>query len=150
MKKLNKKNLKLLTFALLSTTILTSSYSVFLRSQYIEIKKENQKILGELDNFTSQVDIMIDYGNGTIIWYNNTRIIPGESLLNATQEIADIDYSVSEFGAFINSINGVEGTQNNFWIWNYYEDGWVMGLTGAGKKYLHEGDVVSWKYTDSY
>jgi hypothetical protein len=139
-----------LTFALLCTTILTSSYSVFLRNQYIEIKNENQKILRELDNFTSHVDILIDYGNGTIIWFNKTRIIPGESLLNITQDIADVDYTESEFGAFINSINGVEGTSNNFWIWYYYEDGWNMGLIGAGKKYLHEGDIVSWKYTDSY
>lgn len=131
-------------------TIITGSYSVFLRSQYIALKDENQKILKELHELTSTVDIMIDYGNGTKTWFNDTRIIPGESLLNVTKDITDLEYTMSEFGAFVSSINGIEGTQDNFWIWNYYEDGWKMGLTGADQKYLHEGDIVSWKYTDSF
>ena len=131
-------------------TIITGSYSVFLRSQYIALKDENQKILKELHELTSTVDIIIDYGNGTKTWFNDTRIIPGESLLNVTKDITDLEYTMSEFGAFVSSINGIEGTQDNFWIWNYYEDGWKMGLTGADQKYLHEGDIVSWKYTDSF
>jgi hypothetical protein len=131
-------------------TIITGSYSVFLRSQYIALKDVNQKILKELHELTSTVDIMINYGNGTKTWFNDTRIIPGESLLNVTKDITDLEYTMSEFGAFVSSINGIEGTKDNFWIWNYYEDGWKMGLTGAGQKYLHEGDIVTWKYTDSF
>jgi hypothetical protein len=142
--------MKLLAIGLLCMTIITGSYSVFLRSQYIALKDENQKILKELHELTSTVDIMIDYGNGTKTWFNDTRIIPGESLLNVTKDITDLEYTMSEFGAFVSSINGIEGTQDNFWIWNYYEDGWKMGLTGADQKYLHEGDIVSWKYTDSF
>jgi hypothetical protein len=147
---LNNQNLKLIALALLCTTIITGSYSIFLQSQINEIKDDNRKTLEELNKFTSKIDLMIDYGNGTQVWYNDTRIVPGESLLNITMEIAKVEFTMSEFGAFINSINGVEGTQNNFWIWNYYEDGWNMGMTGADKKYLHEGDIVSWEYTDSF
>jgi len=142
--------MKLLAIGLLCMTIITGSYSVFLRSQYIALKDENQKILKELHELTSTVDIMIDYGNGTKTWFNDTRIIPGESLLNVTKDITDLEYTMSEFGAFVSSINGIEGAKDNFWIWNYYEDGWKMGLTGADQKYLHEGDIVSWKYTDSF
>lgn len=147
---MSNQNVKWIIAALLCTNIVTGLYLIFQNNQLNSLREEYQKARDELEIFSATIDLMIDYGNGTVTWYNDTRIIPGESLLSVTNKIAQVEYTESEFGAFINSINGVEGGMESFWIWNYYEGSWKMGLTGAEKKYLHEGDIVSWEYTDSF
>ena len=115
--------------------------------KYTVLEEDYQKILVELEEFTALVDIMIDYNNGTVVWYNDTRIQIGASLLNATDIAFDIDVQSSNFGSFVTSVNGVNQDANHFWIWSIYEDEWSMGPVGADQFNLHDGDIVGWTYT---
>ena len=92
---------------LLCTTIAAGAGAVYLNTRVGALEADLQRVLSELESFTATVDIMIDYGNGTAAWFNGTRIGAGESLLNATRRVAELDYTVFEFGAFVNTVNGV-------------------------------------------
>ncbi len=144
---MNENTYKLLAAAFLCTTIAASALALNYNYKYTTLEEDYQTVLGELEDFTALVDIMVDYGNGTIVWFNDTRIQTGENLLQATGLVCDIEYQTSDFGSFITSVNGLEQDATHFWIWNLYEDEWTMGPVGADQYSLHDGDVVGWTYT---
>ncbi|MBS7653894.1 MAG: hypothetical protein QXJ40_05815 [Candidatus Bathyarchaeia archaeon] len=122
---------------------------------YMEAQKYRQlydETLRELSKFSGYilVNIMIDYGNGSTVWHNNTAIARGASLFEATKTIAEVAYEKYPFGVFITAINNVAGNQTHAWlwyIWNSTKKGWDFGPTGAESFILREGDVASWVYT---
>jgi len=132
---------------LLCTTLAAGAAAVYLNNRVNALEAEYERTLGELEEFTATVDVKIDYGNGTATWYNDTRIGAGESLLNATLRVADLDYTMYEFGVFVNTVNGVGGDTDKYWLWSYIDDGWQPGMVGADQWRLHDGDTVAWTYT---
>lgn len=132
---------------LLCTTLAAGAAALYLNNRVNALEAEYERTLSELKEFTATVDVRIDYGNGTAAWFNSTRIGASESLLNATLRVADLEYTVYEFGVFLNAVNGVGGDPDRFWLWSYYEDGWQSGSVGADVWRLHDGDVVAWAYT---
>jgi len=111
------------------------------------VEADYRRTLDDLERLTIVVDIMLDYGNGTVVWFNGTRVAAGETLLDTTSRVVDVLYTVTEFGAFVDAVNGVSGEENHYWIWFTYEGDWVMGPVGADAWRLHDGDVVAWRYT---
>lgn len=144
---MNENTYKLLAAAFLCTTIAASAFALNYNYKYYTLEADYQTVLGELEDFTALVDIMIDYGDGAVVWYNDTRIQTGANLLEATGIACEIEYQTSDFGSFITKINGVEQDATHFWLWNYYDDGWQMGPVGADQYSLHDGDIVGWTYT---
>ena len=132
--------------ALLCTALVSGAAALYLNNRVNALEADYMKALNELEEFTVTVDIMIDYGNGTVAWYNGTRVAAGESLLEATGRVAELDYSVTEYGAFVNAVNGVSGELNKYWMWSYYDGGWQFGPVGADQWRLHSGDRVAWVY----
>ena len=132
---------------LLCTTIAAGAGALYLINRVNALETEYERTLSELEEFTATVDVKIDYGNGTVIWFNGTRIGAGESLLNATLRVADLDYTMYEFGVFVNMMNGVGGDPDKYWLWSYMDDGWQSGMVGADQWRLHDGDAVAWTYT---
>jgi hypothetical protein len=145
---MSESNIKWVAAALLCTTLVSGAAALYLNGRVNALEAEYQRTLGELERFTVTVNILIDYGNGTSVWYNDTRVAVGESMLEATEQVADVDYSVTEYGAFINGVNGVSGELNRYWIWSYYDGGWQYGPVGADQWRLHSGDKVAWVYTE--
>ena len=138
------------TAALLCATLATSYTTIQYYIQAEDHKRNYESLLRDLEFLTIVVNLKIDYGNGTLIWYNSTRVPLDATLLTATKMVASVDYSVSELGAFVNKINGVGEDPNCFWLWNYLDPetgGWVFGPVGCDQWVLHNGDVVSWTYT---
>jgi hypothetical protein len=140
--------------ALLCTNIITGYLYVDKQSKYDKLQTDYEALeqavanaQGSLDDLTILVNLKIDYGD-SVIWYNSTRIPLNSNLLEATEFVADVDYTLGEYGAFVESIDDIGGDPNMYWIWNYYEDGgWQYGPTGADSWTLHDGDVVSWAYS---
>jgi hypothetical protein len=109
---------------------------------------------------TVTVNIGINYGNGTIEWYNGT-VPSGEFLLNATMRVATVEFTnYSGFtgpglpGAFVTSINGV--AQNpaanlywTYWVYNPQTQQYVMGQVGAGSYALTSDQTVQWYYQNT-
>lgn len=132
---------------LLCTTLAAGAGALYLNNRLNALEAEYERTLKELEEFTATVDVKIDYGNGTVAWFNGTRIGVGESLLNATRHAAEIDYTMYDFGVFVNTLNGVGGDADKYWLWSYYDEGWQSGSMGADQWRLHDGDAVAWTYT---
>ncbi len=140
---------KWLTAIFLCTTIGVGGLSLYYYNQLEGVTRDYESLLIEIEELTILVDIQLDYGNDTIVWFNNTRLPVGASLFNATEKIAEIEFSETDFGVFILSINSVGG-DSKFWLWDYYDSNlgeWVFGPVGSDKWVLHDGDQVSWKYS---
>jgi len=136
--------------ALLCTTIAASYAAINYHSQVESYKKNYEALLEDLEGLTILVNIKIDYGNGTVAWYNETRVPLDSTLLTATQIVASVEYSTSEYGAFVNKINGVGEDPDTYWLWSYWDPdkrSWEFGPVGADQWVLHNGDTVSWTYT---
>ncbi len=116
--------------------------------------------LSELEKYTVLVNICIDYGNGTVVWYNDTRVPLGATLFNATSEVAVLNYTVwnlpgygypDDKAIFIDAINGVwnDYQANKYWQW-YYWDGsqWVLGPVGCNHPdaTVEDGGIYMWRY----
>ena len=144
---MSESRYKWVAAALLCTTLVAGAAALYLNERVNALEAEYLRALSELERFTVTVDILIDYGNGTSAWYNGTRVAAGESLLEATGRVAELDYTVTEYGAFVNAVNGVSGEPNKYWIWSYYEGGWQYGPVGGDQWRLHDGDAVAWVYT---
>jgi hypothetical protein len=72
------------------------------------------------------------------------------SLLTATQLLCSVDYTTSELGAFINTIDDIGGDADTYWLWFYLDEDtgvWEYGPSGADLWVLHNGDTVAWAYT---
>jgi hypothetical protein len=144
---MNEKTYKLIAVVLLCTTIGAGALAINYNFQLKELEEDYQIVLKELEDFSALVNIMVDFGNGTVIWYNDTRIQTGASVLDATLIAVEADYQTSDFGSFVTSINGKEQDSTHFWIWSVYEDEWGMGPVGADQYNLHDGDIIGWTYT---
>jgi len=82
------------------------------------------------------VNLMVDYGNGTRVWYNDTTAPPGlnayaMSVLLLGGRLGAVWYP--QFGEhFIEGVNGVNGTSSKSWfVWGSGPGGWVVSGTGA-------------------
>lgn len=118
--------------------------------------KDSLKTINKLNQILLDISpkIMVKYSNGTEVWYGNLTILPiGWSLFNATHNITNgrIEYQQFAFGTFITSINGVEQSQNNFWLWYIWDansTSWTFGPTGAEAYRLKSEDIVAWYLSD--
>lgn len=144
---MNENTIKLIAVALLCTTIAAGALAVNYNYQLQVLDEDYQAVLEELEDFTALVDVMIDYGNDTIVWYNDTRIQIGANVLDATIVACDTEYQTSDFGAFVTMVNGVEQDTSHFWLWSIYLDEWTIGTVGADQYKIHDGDIIGWTYT---
>jgi hypothetical protein len=138
------------TVLLLCTTIVGGNLSLYYYSQAQSYLSEVESLSKELNGVTMLVNLKLDYGNGTLRWFNSTRVPIDATLLTVSKIDLNANYSVSSLGAFVTSINGVSGDPHHYWAWSYYDKTsrtWVSGPVGSDKWVLHDGDSVAWTYT---
>lgn len=109
--------------------------------------------LGESKESQVTINLGIDYGNGTRVWYNGTEgKTLYEAMLNAGWGIQGTSYGV--MGMYIKAINGVEESASEwrFWGWWSWTDfGWAHGGSACDKYVVSPGETILWYYspTDS-
>ncbi len=136
--------------ALLCTTIVASFYALDFQSKNIQLKENYEDLLSDIEELTISINLLIDFGDGNIVWFNDTRVPLDVNLLKATDILADIEYSTSEFGSFVTRINTIGEDPKKFWLWYYYkaeEGGWNFGPSAADIWILHDGDILAWRYS---
>jgi hypothetical protein len=146
---MNEK-LKWITALLVCITIGSISMMVYYYNRYQVLSSNYNNLLSDLNEVSIFVDIKIDYGNGNYEWQNETLLPIGSTLFEATIKIADVEYTSGEFGIFIESINGVKGGDQKFWMWNYYDEEkgeWALGPVASDQWMINDGDTLSWVYT---
>lgn len=137
------------TILLLCTTIVAGYSAVYFYSQAQSYKSNYEKISSDMASLTMSVNLKLDYGNGTVKWFNTTRVPLNSTVLTVTKMNLAIKYSLSDLGAFVATINGVSGDSHHYWGWSYWDMAkktWVLGPVGSDKWVLHDGDQVSWTY----
>jgi len=136
--------------ALLCGLIISSYLSLYYYMENTKYQQLYRDALKELAEHTIFVDILIDYGNGTKTWHNNTRVPVGTNLFNATKRVTKITYDKYDWGILVTSINGVSGDQRHFWLWDAWNPTkaqWEFGTVGADSLILKNGDKVRWVYS---
>lgn len=113
--------------------------------------QEYDSLLREYEKVTMRVNILIDYGNGTMVWHNNTLVSYGATLFNATERVAVVQstYWPQYQAVFIDAINGVPTTQEHWWWWKYWDANskeWKDGEVGADLYKLKPNEAVMWQY----
>lgn len=98
------------------------------------------------------VNIGFKYKDGKVEWHNSTKVPSGSTLLDATESVAEVNYTVYPgMGAFITSINGVKNEKPYYWMWWTWNPstGWTLGPVAADKYVLSAGETVLWYYEDT-
>jgi len=67
----------------------------------------------------------------------------GKTVLDLLKEHDDVEYTRSDLGVFVVSIDNLQSTDKDFWI--YYVDG-KMGPIAADKYQTKNGEKIEWKY----
>ena len=106
------------------------------------------------------VHMLVDYGNGTLRWYNDSTAQPGWNAYVATLVLLDGDLNATwypQFGSgehFVTAINGVPGTESLSWsIWTYGGNQWTYSQVGADLIQAQNGTTIAWAlcgYNSSY
>lgn len=122
-------------------------------ANYYQTSQNQQTTISNLQslvgNLGIKVNIVIDYGNGTAEWHNNTYIPIGFSLFNATQTIANLSYTTSEMGTFVTGVNGVmqNVTAGKYWVYDTWSNGtWEIVWSAALDYQLHNNEIVNWSF----
>jgi len=110
---------------------------------------------GVMGTLELKVDLCIDYGNGTVIWFNATSMPVGSSLFDLVQKEAEVNYdyyATMEPGhILVTSINGLEQNYltSQYWFWYYWdtETGkWIHGPVGCDGWKLEANGIYEWTY----
>ncbi|MBC7131291.1 DUF4430 domain-containing protein [Candidatus Bathyarchaeota archaeon] len=130
----------LASVVLLCWAIAASLLSVYYYYQYSDLAAR----VGEVT-----INLGIDYGNGTRIWYNGTKgSTLYDAMVNAGWEIKSTDYGV--MGLYINAINGLEESASDYKYWGWWswtDFGWSHGGTACDKYVPSPGETILWYYS---
>jgi type II secretory pathway pseudopilin PulG len=93
--------------------------------------------------------MLVDYGNGTRHWYNETTIEPGWNAYVVTLVLLGGNVQATwypQYGEhFLTGINGVSATASKSWfVWEYGKGGWTASQTGADGIQTHNGTTIAW------
>lgn len=112
-------------------------------------EKERQKIL---ENNTLSVDIVVDYGNGTVDTTEKTlsninRTEP-YTALEALNSVFDIDVVEYNWGTSISCINNKCEDESAGYYWFFWHNGSFSSVS-IEKYYLKDNDIITMKYMKS-
>jgi hypothetical protein len=138
----------LIVWSLVST--LTAAY-------YYSLYVETRRTFDELKSLAIDVNLLLDYGNGTQRWHNRTAIAGTtvfEILLAVTKNVS---YESSLYGAYVKAIDGVQEVQETktsgrawLWsLWNVTSSEWTKLMVPSDIYILKPNDSVAWRY-ESY
>lgn len=108
------------------------------------------------------VNALVNYGNGTSTWYNQTSVPIGWNFYNLTVSITsgrvEAIYYPNLQANYIIAINGVRNDNDGIhctfcWlIWSYCKNdhAWAFSALGADRIILVDGETHAWYYQDAF
>lgn len=100
---------------------------------------------------TSQVSVMFDYGDGTLTTVKNIDITSTSTVFDVLKHVTaeeKIDFKYKEYGDLGVMVDSIGDKTNNFAADQYWQF-WVnnaYSTAGASLYRLKAGDVIEWKY----
>jgi hypothetical protein len=111
---------------------------------YLKLKPQSARVYS--------ADILVNFGNGTRHWYNDTQTQPGWSVYTATVVLTGGNMQATWYPSFgehlVNALFGVSGTKTSYWIiWTYDPTSqWQKAQVGADLIPVNNGTVVAWTF----
>ena len=124
---------------------------------YYGLYVETRATFEELKSLAINANVLLDYGNGTLNWHNQTVIAGStafEALLGVTKKV---EYETGAYGVFVSSIEGVSNvvetpTSGRAWLWYWWNatsSKWTDLLKASDAYILKSDDSIAWRY-ESY
>ncbi len=152
---------RLLTIALsaaILVSILTTATTLYFYQEYTSAHQQYadyyQKYLAAVHNYTSirntviQVNVTLDYGNGTVDTNDVVYLAPNTTALDALKAVASVNttYWPAFEAWFIDAINEVYNNANGNNRWWVYAVNGEHALIGAAEYTIKDGDQIEWTY----
>ncbi|MHB1908213.1 MAG: hypothetical protein ACYCQJ_04985 [Nitrososphaerales archaeon] len=144
---------------LLAVSVLASTVSAYYYYEYsheVSVNASNKSELNYLltkENLTLSANLLIDYGNGTLHWYNSTIIQPDENMyvgtVVATGGNVNATYYPQYQEHFVTAINGVAQTSQvtwSNWLFNDTTKSWTVPLVGPDLVVMQNASSYAWTY----
>lgn len=100
------------------------------------------------------VDMLLEYGNGTKLWFNQTAVQPGWNAYIVTLVSVNGDLQATWYPNYDEHfVNGIQGLENNpsenrawsLWTWNS-SNVWQVANVGPDEIPTYNGSVFAWAY----
>ena len=108
-----------------------------------------QRLGVRLEKSKASINLGIDYGNGTRVWFNGTKgLTLYDAMLEAGWNINGTSYGA--MGMYVKAINGVaeSAEQSRYWGWWSWTDfGWAHGGSACDKYLVSPGETILWYYS---
>ncbi len=96
-----------------------------------------------------EVHLLVDFGNGTRRWFNNTSIQPGWNGYVATLVLLNGNVQASwypQYGEhFVTGVDGMSQTSTASWFfWDFSGGNWTLALTGADGLMVDNSTSIAW------
>jgi len=165
---LEKRTFTYVALALLVWAISSTIVAGYYFAQYNIYQNEYENLASEfntlsntlvglsdvMESISLRVNILVSYGNGTKIWYNNTALPIASTAFTAILAVADIRYTDygGDLGILVTSINSVANNSTHgwlYWYWDAEDSEWILPEYSCAKYILHRGDIIAFAY-ESY
>ena len=113
-------------------------------SSYLKLKPASAHVYS--------ANVLLNFGNGTRLWYNNSQVQPGWNFYTETVVLTGGNMQATWYPSFgehlVNSIDGVSGTKTSYWIvWSYNSTAlWQKAPVGADEIPVYNGSVLAWTF----
>jgi hypothetical protein len=120
-----------------------SSHLSQLWNRYLSLKPASSSLYA--------ADILIDFGNGTRHWYNNTQVQPGWNMYVETVVLSHGNLHAQWYPQyqehFVSGIDGVSNSKTMYWfLWTHNATAWQTAQVGADQLPIYNGSVFAWTY----
>ena len=98
-------------------------------------------------------DVLIDFGNGTTNWFNDTAVEPGWNMYVTTLVLTGGNVNATWYPEYSEHfMNGIDGVSNSnspamdWFLWTYNSTSWQVAQTGADAVMVYNGSIFAWTY----
>lgn len=140
---------------LIAVVIIVSGLASLYYYEYSQAQSANQIYVSQLKQLNVKYvsNIVIDYGNGTKNWYNNTKIEPGWNLYTVTLLVTNgnVNATCCAYGShFVEGIGGVQNNNanNEYWfLWTYNSTAlWQVAQVGPDEITVQNNTIFAWTF----
>jgi len=134
-----------------------SAVATFTAAYYYKQYLETRGAFQELKSLVIDVNVLMNYGNGTQDW-NNETVVAGSTAFDALLTVTtNVEYQTTAYGVFVTSIDRVKNVaetpaSGRAWLWYYWNVTtlkWTDLLRASDAYVLRPNDSIAWRY-ESY
>lgn len=152
----DQPTLKSIIVLLIAGLLVSSTVAGYYFLQYDQAQNNANVYLTELKSASASqpitMNLLLDFGNGTRIWYNGTVVQPGWNVYLATVAVTKGNMNDTWYPSFgEHTVNAIDGVQNNasdsWFVWTYNATShWQLASVGADELPASAGSVYAWSY----